>query len=197
MMIRVQTIIKEGRSVENAKSDPIVIEQAGMRMTIAHRKGLGGSDEGLTFDIITAGREDSGKGILRFDCFYKNPHYHVGASGSENTACKMKYEGIDDPVRWTLEQLKTRFPSMVNEAGTRKLLSGSNSKRLPISSRGWSRKYSSNTNWAAAGSRYKIVKREVDPSAREILGASLRINRLDENKIRKAHYKNAEFCIFA
>jgi hypothetical protein len=29
----------------------------------------------------------------------------------------MKDEGIEDPVRWTLEQLKTRFPSMVKQAG--------------------------------------------------------------------------------
>ena len=40
--------------MEKTKSDPIVIEQAGMRMTIAHRQGLGGTDEGLTFDITTA-----------------------------------------------------------------------------------------------------------------------------------------------
>ncbi len=103
--------------MENAKTDPIVIEQPGMRMTIAHRSGLGGNDEGLTFDITTAGLEDAGKRILRFDCFYKNPHYHVGASGGENAARKMKEEGIGDPVRWTLEQLKTRFPSMVKQAG--------------------------------------------------------------------------------
>ena len=43
------------------KSDPIIIEQAGMRMTVAHRQGLGGSDEGLTFDITVAGAEDEGK----------------------------------------------------------------------------------------------------------------------------------------
>lgn len=98
------------------KNDPIIIEQAGMRMTVAHRQGLGGSDEGLTFDITTSGPEDGGKRILRFDCFYKNPHYHVGASG-EHAVRNMKDEGIDDPVRWTLEQLKTRFPSMIKQAG--------------------------------------------------------------------------------
>jgi hypothetical protein len=103
--------------MENTKSDPIIIEQAGMRMNIAHRQGLGGSDEGLTFDITTAGPENEGKRILRFDCFYKNPHYHVGASGGENAARKMKDEGVEDPVRWTLEQLKTRFPAMVKQAG--------------------------------------------------------------------------------
>jgi hypothetical protein len=107
----------EEQTSSTTKSDPIVIEQAGMRMTIAHRKGLGGSDEGLTFDITTAGSEDEGRRILRFDCFYKNPHYHVGASGGENAAYKMKDEGVEDSVRWTLEQLKTRFPAMVKQAG--------------------------------------------------------------------------------
>jgi hypothetical protein len=107
----------EKESASTTKSDPITIEQPGMRMTIAHRQGLGGSDEGLTFDITTAGAEEEGKRILRFDCFYKNPHYHVGPSGGESAAHKMKDEGIEDPVRWTLEQLKTRFPSMVKQAG--------------------------------------------------------------------------------
>jgi hypothetical protein len=103
--------------MENKKTDPIVIEQPGMRLTIAHRSGLGGNDGGLTFDVTTAGSENEGKRILRFDCFYKNPHYHVGASGGESAAFKMKEEGIEDPVRWTLEQLKNRFPAMVKQAG--------------------------------------------------------------------------------
>jgi hypothetical protein len=107
----------ENQTASTTKSDPIIIEQAGMRMTVAHRQGLGGTDEGLTFDITTAGGEDEGKRILRFDCFYKNPHYHVGASGGEQAAHKMKAEGVEDPVRWTLEQLKTRFPAMVKQAG--------------------------------------------------------------------------------
>ena len=107
----------ERETASTTKSTPIVIEQAGMRMTVAHRQGLGGSDEGLTFDITTAGSEDEGKRILRFDCFYNNPHYHVGASGGEQAAHKMKDEGVEDPVRWTLEQLKTRLSSMVKQAG--------------------------------------------------------------------------------
>jgi hypothetical protein len=111
----IKTMVKEV-SVQK-KSEPIIIEQAGMRMTVAHRQGLGGSDEGLTFDVTTAGREDEGKRILRFDCFYKNPHYHVGASGGEQAAHKMKEEGVEDPVRWTLTQLKTRLPLLVKQAG--------------------------------------------------------------------------------
>jgi hypothetical protein len=112
---------EEGRLMEKetastTKGDSIIIEQAGMRMTVAHRQGLGGSDEGLTFDITTAGSEDEGKRILRFDCFYKNPHYHIGASDDRSTH-KMKDEGVEDSVRWTLEQLKTRLPAMVKQAG--------------------------------------------------------------------------------
>jgi hypothetical protein len=106
----------EKQTSSTTKSDPIIIEQAGMRMTVAHRQGLGGSDEGLTIDITTAGPQDEGKRILRFDCFYKNPHYHVGASG-EHAVHNMKDEGVEDPVRWTLAQLKTRFPSMIKQAG--------------------------------------------------------------------------------
>ncbi|HEX9662182.1 MAG TPA: hypothetical protein VGB27_07840 [Candidatus Binatia bacterium] len=97
------------------KTDPIIIEAAGMRMTVDYRQGVGG-DEGLTFDITVAGAEEAGKRILRFDCFKKTPHYHIGPSGKYPVR-DMKNEGIEDPVRWSLEQLKTRFPAMVREAG--------------------------------------------------------------------------------
>jgi len=96
------------------KSDPVVIEAAGMRIWVDYRRGLGG-DEGLTFDVSMASEND-GAPILRFDCFSKTPHYHVG-SLSKSPVHDMNAEGIADPVRWTLDQLKTRLPSMVAEAG--------------------------------------------------------------------------------
>ena len=96
------------------KSDPIIIEAAGMRIWVDYRRGIGG-DEGLTFDVTAAGDKD-GDRILRFDCFSKTPHYHVG-SAPKSPVHDMNAEGITDPVRWTLEQLKTRLPSMVAEAG--------------------------------------------------------------------------------
>ncbi len=103
--------------MEKTSKDAIIIEQPGMRMIIEHRHGNGGKDEGLTFMITTAGREDEAERILQFDCFYNTPHYHVGPTGGLDKARKMKEEGIEDPVRWTLEQLKTRFPAMVRQAG--------------------------------------------------------------------------------
>jgi hypothetical protein len=96
------------------KSDPIIIEAAGMRIWVDYRRGVGG-DEGLTFDLTVAGEKDGAR-ILRFDCFSKTPHYHVGSSG-KSPVHDMNAEGITDPVGWTLDQLKTRLPSMVAEAG--------------------------------------------------------------------------------
>jgi len=96
------------------KSDPVVIEAAGMRIWVDYRRGVGG-DEGLTCDVTVAGEEEGAR-ILRFDCFSNTPHYHVGSS-PKSPVHDMIAEGITDPVRWTLDQLKTRLPSMVSEAG--------------------------------------------------------------------------------
>ena len=105
----------ENEKSATEKSKPIIIEAPGMRMSVDYRRGVGG-DEGLTFDVTVAGEKDGGKRILRFDCFKKKPHYHVGPS-DRHPVHDMKEEGIEDPVRWTLEQLKTRLPSMVTDAG--------------------------------------------------------------------------------
>ena len=57
--------------METKKTDPIIIEQAGMRMNIAHRQGLGGTDEGLTFDITTAEPETREKEFCASIAFTK------------------------------------------------------------------------------------------------------------------------------
>ena len=61
----------EKETASTTKSDPIIIEQAGMRMTVAHRQGLGGTDEGLTFDITTAGSGDEEKEFCASIAFTK------------------------------------------------------------------------------------------------------------------------------
>ena len=85
-----------------------------MRIWVDHRRGVGG-DDGLTFDVTVAGGPDGAR-ILRFDCFSKTPHYHIGPGGRD-AVHDMNAEGIADPVRWTLDQLKTRLPALVQEAG--------------------------------------------------------------------------------
>ena len=104
----------ENQSSAPKKSDPIIFEADGMRIWVDHRRGVGG-DDGLTFDVTVAG-DGAGARILRFDCFSKTPHYHIGSSGKE-AVHDMNAEGIADPVRWTLDQLKTRLPALVKAAG--------------------------------------------------------------------------------
>ena len=50
--------------------------------------------------------------------------------GGEQAAHKMKGEGVEDPVRWTLEQLKTRFPTMVKQAGYEEIAEGQEEFRV-------------------------------------------------------------------
>ena len=109
----------EKETASTAKSNPIIIEQPVMRMTIAHRQGVGGSDEGLTFDITTAGPEDEAKRILRFDCFYKNPHYHIGTSG-EHSVHNMKDEGWKTRSAGLWSNSRLGFPQWLNKPDTRK-----------------------------------------------------------------------------
>lgn len=104
----------ENQSSAPKQSDPIIFEAAGMRIWVDHRRGVGG-DDGLTFDVTVAGNEEGAR-ILRFDCFSKTPHYHIGPSGKDSVH-DMNAEGIADPIRWTLDQLKTRLPSLVKAAG--------------------------------------------------------------------------------
>ena len=104
----------EKESSTAKKTDPIIFEAAGMRIWVDHRRGIGG-DEGLTFDITVAGEEEGAR-ILRFDCFSKTPHYHIGPAGKDSVH-DMNAEGIAEPVRWTLDQLKTRLPALVKAAG--------------------------------------------------------------------------------
>jgi hypothetical protein len=100
---------------QGTKSDPIIIEQARMRMTIAHRLGVSDNDEELTFDITTACPEEKGKRILRFDCFTKTRI--ITSVPGEHSVHNMKDEGVEDPVRWTLDQIKTRFRAIVKQSG--------------------------------------------------------------------------------
>ena len=54
------------------KSAPIIIEQAGMRMTVDHRRS-GSGDEGLTFDMVVAAQKTKKKQSFALTAFTKIP----------------------------------------------------------------------------------------------------------------------------
>ena len=77
LAFEINTTIKKEQAMPT-KTDPTIIETAAMRIWVDYRRGIDG-DEGLTFDVTAAGEKDGAR-ILRFDCFSKTPHYHVGSS---------------------------------------------------------------------------------------------------------------------
>ena len=104
----------ENESSAPKKREPIVFEADGMCLRVDHRRGVGG-DDGVTFDVTVAG-DEAGARILRFDCFGKTPYYHIGPAGKD-AVHDMIAEGIADPVRWTLDPLKSRLNALLTQAG--------------------------------------------------------------------------------
>ncbi len=64
------------------------------------------NDEGPTVHVFGPVEGDE-KEILRFDCFKKEPHFHVGISYLSEPVQMIE---ADDPLAWTLEVLAHQFP---------------------------------------------------------------------------------------
>lgn len=69
-------------------------------------------DEGLSIRVLgPVSKQD--KELLRFDCFEKTPHYHVGVyDQNEITAISE-----DNPVQFALDQLSTKFVELIEASG--------------------------------------------------------------------------------
>jgi hypothetical protein len=72
-------------------------------------------DQGVSIQVVG---EVDGKHaeLLRFDCFDQTPHYHYDPEG-KNERYNMDKTTAGNPVGWTLKQLRTRLPAMLNKAG--------------------------------------------------------------------------------
>jgi hypothetical protein len=72
-------------------------------------------DQGLCLQVYSkVGDHDTE--ILRFDCFDQNPHYHYGPA-NKNERIFMDKTTTGNPLGWTLKQLRTRLPQMIQRAG--------------------------------------------------------------------------------
>ena len=72
-------------------------------------------DQGVCIQVVG---DDSGaeKELLRFDCFDQNPHYHYDP-GNTNVRQPMDTTTAGNPIGFTLKQLRTRLPQMLERAG--------------------------------------------------------------------------------
>ena len=74
-------------------------------------------DRGVSIHVF--GTDDEGSlEYLRFDCFNEDPHYHyVCWKQKSNEMLHIDQVADGDPLRWTLERIRTRLPQMLERAG--------------------------------------------------------------------------------
>ncbi len=70
-----------------------------------------GNDKGLTVRVLGPTVSSQQEEVLRFDCFEKKPHYHVGFS-----VPPVPIEA-PDPFHWTVEKLRREFGKLLLDAG--------------------------------------------------------------------------------
>jgi hypothetical protein len=73
------------------------------------------ADQGVSIQVVGCieGRE---KELLRFDCFDQRPHYHYDPE-DKNERFDLDKTTAGNAVGWTLQQLCTRLPAMLERAG--------------------------------------------------------------------------------
>ncbi len=73
------------------------------------------SDQGVSIQVV-CDKDGQEVEILRFDCFDQSPHYHYGPQ-NKNERIFIDKTTAGNPLGWTLKQLRTRLPQMVERAG--------------------------------------------------------------------------------
>ncbi len=96
-----------------AERGDIVIGEGKIKFGLEYRDLL--SDQGVCIHALgeVGGEEVE---VLRFDCFDHAPHYHYGPE-KRNERLMLDQTTEGDPMDWTIRQLRTRLPEMLNRAG--------------------------------------------------------------------------------
>ena len=72
-------------------------------------------DQGVSIQVV-GDVEGQPTELLRFDCFDQRPHYHYAPAGV-NQRWDMDKTTAGNPVNWTLKQLRSSLPAMLQQAG--------------------------------------------------------------------------------
>src|SRR6476646_1448501 len=72
-------------------------------------------DQGVCIQVL-GDVDGKQKELLRFDCFDQSPHYHYDPT-DRNERLPMDKTTAGNPVGWTLKQLRTKLPEMLERAG--------------------------------------------------------------------------------
>lgn len=102
--------------------EKVRVEVGGLRFEVNRREFH--DDEGTSLDGgttigIFGEVEGEATQVLRFDCFRKDPHYHVPASEIEPR--HLDADEIGDPLEWAYAQTREHLPDLIRQAGYAKL----------------------------------------------------------------------------
>ena len=96
-----------------AEKSDVIVGEGTIRFGLEYRDAM--SDQGLCVHAL-ADVDGEEVELLRFDCFDHVPHYHYGPEKRNERLMLDKTTG-GDPLDWTLIQLRTRLPEMLQRAG--------------------------------------------------------------------------------
>jgi len=82
---------------------------------LMYRTNVGeANDEGICIHVYGNDIAGPDKELLRFDCFRKTPHYHLGLSHRD--APHIEIDDAD-PFNWSLSLLASSFETLLQDAG--------------------------------------------------------------------------------
>ncbi len=86
-------------------------------------------DQGLCVQVF--GKiNDNETEILRFDCFDQLPHYHYGPANN-NIRLNMDKTTVGNPFGWTVDNLRTKLPTMIKRSGYDELAAAVEANPVP------------------------------------------------------------------
>lgn len=91
----------------------VVFNGGAVDITLEYRELM--PDQGLCVQVFGQA-EGQDTEILRFDCFDQMPHYHYGPA-NHNIRLNMDKTTVGNPFGWTLDNLRTKLPAMIQRAG--------------------------------------------------------------------------------
>ena len=104
---------QEGTMADHNAEGKQTLEIGGLRFVVMHRAI--GEDGGATIEVY-GDVEGKPEQVLRFDCFRKMPHFHYAPMRNREQH-ELDRAKVDDPLDWSLGQIRGHLPEMLETAG--------------------------------------------------------------------------------
>lgn len=103
------------QTIRIARGEPVNVQLGPLSINVCRSEV--GDDGGHTIEVCGEKNEGDEKapGLIRFDAFRKDPHFHVPSSEPKPTSIGGDYPG--GGLAYALEAIRERLPALLDEAG--------------------------------------------------------------------------------